>query len=228
MVHMADTAMKSDAEIQLDVIRELMWDSRVDQTDIGVEVDFGVVTLTGTVDSYAVRVAAQQAAHRVAGVLDVANNIQVRSPAIDERTDTDIALAVRRALDWDVYVVGNRIQSTVSNGWVTLEGEVDFLSERADAERAVDRLAGVRGVTNLISVHHAKVPPATVQESIQAALERLAKRQAQRIDVIVDGGVATLRGKVHSWHEKQAVLESASHAPGIASVRDELRIDPSL
>lgn len=140
---MADTVMKSDAEIQLGVIRELRWDPLVDQTDIGIEVDFGVVTLTGTGQLRCTtgRPRGSPSSRRCARRRQQHPG---RSPAIDERNDTDIALAVRRALDWDVYVVGDRIQSTVSNGWVTLDGEVDFLSEREDAERAVHRLAGVR------------------------------------------------------------------------------------
>src|SRR6266542_2713292 len=129
--------MKTDSEIQQAVLEELKWDTRVEETDVGVEVDSGVVTLTGTVNSYAKRMAAQEAAHRVGGVLDVANDIQVRVPSMLERTDTEIALAVRRALEWDVQVPDRSIQSTVSDGIVTLEGSVDFWHQREDAERAV-------------------------------------------------------------------------------------------
>lgn len=121
---MAGTIVKSDAKIHEDVIRELKWDTRVDETDVGVEVDKGVVTLTGTVSSYAKSRAAREAAHRVAGVLDVANDILVHVPGGFSRTDTEIAQAVRNALQWDAHVPHERIETTVSVGWVTLEGTV--------------------------------------------------------------------------------------------------------
>jgi osmotically-inducible protein OsmY len=121
----AKAVKKTDAEIQQDVIRELKWDPRVEETEVGVEVDNGIVTLTGTVSSWAKRLAAKEAAHRVFGVLDVANDVTVKVPGSLTRTDTDLAQAVRHALKWDVMVPDERITSTVSNGWVTLEGTVD-------------------------------------------------------------------------------------------------------
>src|SRR5690242_16211778 len=116
--------MMRDPEIQQAVIRELRWDTRVDETDVGVEVDNGVVTLTGTVDTYQKRMAAQQAAHRVSGVLDVANDIRVHIPGTGARTDTEIAQAVRGALEWHTDVPHEHIRSTVMDGQVTLEGHV--------------------------------------------------------------------------------------------------------
>ena len=129
--------MKSDAQIQQEVLRELKWDTRVEETDVGVEVDHGIVTLTGTVSNYAKRLAAQEAAHRVRGVLDVANDVEVRIPGSLARTDTEIAHTVCRTLEWWVQVPDERIQSTVMDGWVTLEGIVDFYYQREEAERAV-------------------------------------------------------------------------------------------
>src|SRR5512145_2428549 len=143
---------KSDEEIQSEALFQLDWDSRLKQCDIGVTVKKGVVTLTGTVDSYAKKLAAQKAAHSVPGVLDVANEIEVKVTGSLRRTDSEIARAIRHALEWDVLVPSYKIHSTVENGWVTLEGEVEYYSERADAERAVSRLRGVRGVTNEIAV----------------------------------------------------------------------------
>jgi osmotically-inducible protein OsmY len=128
----------SDASLQQRVIRELAWDTRIDATDVGVEVDDGVVTLTGTVGSWAKKLAAQDAAHRVAGVHDVANDIQVRIPGAAGRTDTEIAQTIRAALEWNVMVPDERIETTVSNGVVTLIGTVEFWTQRQDAER-VDR-----------------------------------------------------------------------------------------
>jgi osmotically-inducible protein OsmY len=145
-------ARKTDAEIQQDVLRELTWDTRVEETDVGVEVDDGVVTLSGTVSSWGKRHAAAEAAHRVRGVLDVANNIVVKLPGTPGRTDTEVARAVRNALVWDVFVPDTRIRSTVSDGVVTLDGDADTRAQAEDAERAVRNLAGVRAVMSLIEI----------------------------------------------------------------------------
>src|SRR5687768_587667 len=145
---MAHVQQKTDSEIHRAVLEELRWDPRVDETDVGVEVDGAVVTLTGTVTSWARRVAAQEATRRVAGVLDVANDIVVKTPGGPTRTDTEIAQAVRQALQWDVFVPDEHITSTVTSGCVTLEGTVDRLIERDDAERAIRNLTGVTTVIN--------------------------------------------------------------------------------
>ena len=151
-------ARKTDAEIQQDVLRELTWDTRVEETDVGVEVDDGVVTLSGTVSSWGKRHAAAEAAHRVRGVLDVANNIVVKIPGTPGRTDTEVARAVRNALVWDVFVPDTRIRSTVSDGVVTLDGDADTRAQAEDAERAVRNLAGVRAVMSLIEVKRQAKP----------------------------------------------------------------------
>ncbi len=216
--------MKSDAQIQQGVLQELKWDTRVEETDVGVEVDQGVVTLTGTVSSYAKRLAAEEAAHRVAGVLDVANDVQVRVPGSWARTDTDIAHAVRRALEDDVEVPDERIQSTVTGGVVTLAGSVDFWHQRVDAERAVRQLAGVRGLTNQLSVSLTPRRAEEVRQEIEAALERRAERTAEHIEVSVQDGTVTLTGPVHSWSERQAVIGAARFSPGVRAVNDRLRI----
>jgi osmotically-inducible protein OsmY len=216
---------RSDAEIQLDVLRELKWDTRVEETDVGVEVDEGVVTLTGTVGSWAKRIAAQEAAHRVAGVLDVANDIQVKVPGDAGRSDTDIAGAVRRTLEWDVLVPDKRLQSTVSNGWVTLEGTVDCWSESQDAERAVRNLAGVRGVTNAIQIAPGPLLSHEVRRAIEQALERQADREARRIRLDVHDGRVSLSGVVHSWSEREAVVGAARGTRGIREVVDHLRFE---
>jgi osmotically-inducible protein OsmY len=219
---------KTDREIQQDVFRELRWDSRVDPTEIGVEVDEGVVTLTGTVGSYAKKVAAREAAHRVAGVLDVADDIQVQWPGSLQRTDTQIAAAVRHALEWDAFVPDQKIRSTVSEGFVTLEGEVSTLREKEDSEAVVRNLAGVRGVRNRLLVAAVKADPAKLRESIEQALERRAEREAERIKVKVEDGTVTLEGRVRTWPEKQAVLGAVGHAPGVREVQDRLSVNPWL
>ena len=216
---------RSDAQIQQDVLRELKWDTRVEATGVGVEVHDAVVTLTGTLSSWAKSLAAQEAAHRVAGVLDVANDIKVKVPGDLGRSDTDIAAAVRRALEWDVLVPDARLKSTVSNGWVTLEGTVDCWSERQDAERAVRNLAGVRGVSNAIVVSPSPVLPADVRRAIEQALERQAEREAGRIALEVRDGRVSLSGVVHSWPERQAVIGAARGTRGVREVEDRLRVE---
>jgi osmotically-inducible protein OsmY len=217
---------KSDSEIQNQVLQELKWDTRVEETEVGVQVDKGVVTLTGNVSSYAKKLAAQEAAHRVAGVLDVANDTQVKIPGGLIRTDTEVAQAVRRALEWDVMIPEQRIQSTVVEGWITLEGTVDFLRERQDAERTVRNLTGVRGVNNKIVVKAPSPKPTQVRQRIEEALERNAEREAKRIQVEVSDGAVTLSGNVRSWLEAEAVVGAVSHAPGVQKVTDHLRINP--
>lgn len=216
----------SDRELTRQILRELKWDSRIGWSGIEVQVNDGVVTLAGTVSSYAKKAAAQEAAHLVPGVLDVANDIEVKPAGALVRTDTDIAMAVRNSLEWDALVNNERIQSTVSDGWVTLEGDVDFWREREDAERAILRLAGVVGVVNKIKIQERPVDPAELREQIEYALERRADREAERLRVDVNDGAVDLWGRVHSWQEKRAVIGSIGHAPGVTQVRDHLQIDP--
>jgi osmotically-inducible protein OsmY len=224
--HMAPKLRKTDTQLHRDVLEELRWDSRVDETEVGVQVNAGVVTLSGTVTSWAKRLAAQEAVRRVIGVLDVANDTKVKVPGSHARTDTEIAQAVRRALEWDVYVPDAKISSTVVDGWVTLEGAVDSWSQRADAERAVRNLTGVRAVINKITVAAAKAASQDVSKSIEQALERRAEREAKRIQVDVRDGVATLTGSVHSWAERKSVVAAARFTPGVRGVEDHLRVEP--
>jgi two-component system chemotaxis response regulator CheB len=215
---------KTDREVHRSVLEELKWDPRVDETDVGVEVDGGVVTLTGTVTSWAKRHAAQEAARRVAGVRDVANDVVVKMPGDLTRTDTEIAQAVRQALQWDVLVPDERITSTVTNGCVTLDGTVDRLTERDDAERAIRNLRGVTTVLNRITVagQPSQDIDARIERSIERALDRRAERQARRITVRVSDGVATVSGPVNSWAERRAVLGAIRNTRGVLEVQDSL------
>ena len=217
---------KTDTQIHHDVLEELKWDSRVDETEVGVQVDGGVVTLTGTVTSWAKRMAAQEAARRVIGVLDVANDINVKVPGGLARTDTEIAQAVRRTLEWDVFVPEQKITSTVTDGWVTLEGTVERRSQRENAERAVRNLTGVKIVVNKIAVTSAKPVTEDVRKAIEQALERRAEREARQIGVDVRDGTVTLTGPVHSWAERKSVLAAARFTPGVRAVEDHLRTEP--
>src|SRR5690349_9899395 len=180
----AATTTRSDAEIQRDVQEELKWEARVQPNEIGVIVNGGVVTLTGWVDSFIKKWAAERAALRVDGVQAVANDIEVRLNPADERTDGDVASAATRALQWDAVVPDNKIKLTVSKGWVTLKGEVEWEFQRRAAERAVRGLTGVRGVTNLITVRPSVEPsPGDLKRRIAQALIRNAETDASHIDV---------------------------------------------
>jgi osmotically-inducible protein OsmY len=216
---------KTNTQIHHDVLEELKWDSRVDETEVGVEVDNGVVTLTGTVTSWAKRLAAQEAARRVIGVLDVANDIKIKIPGGLTRSDTEIAQAVRHALAWDVFVPDEKITSTISDGWVTLEGTVDLWSQRDDAERAVRNLMSVRGVVNKIAVTPAKPVTADVRKAIEQVLERRAEREAKRIRVDVRDGTVALTGSVHSYAERKSVVAAARFTPGVRAVQDNMQIE---
>ena len=215
---------KTDIEIKHDVNRELSWDTRTWNEKIVVEVTDGVVMLDGIVSSYAQKIAAQTAAHRVSGVMDVANNILVK---IQHRhSDAELAHALRQALEWGAFVPDKTITSTVSDGWVKLEGKVKSLTERADAEWAVENLTGVAGITNELEVEPSKTDAVTLRETIEAALERRADREAERFRIDVKDGEVSLYGRIHSWPERNAVVGSISHAPGVKKINDNLRIDP--
>lgn len=215
---------KSDEQIKFQVESELNWDTRTWNLDIEVDVLNGLVTLTGVIPSYAQQVAAQDAAHRVQGVLDVANDTIVKIP--NERSDEEIAHSVRKILEWDVLVPDTQIKSSITDGWVKLEGTVNTLSQKVDAARAVKNMAGVIGITNDLEIESQKVQPEDLHKKIEEALERRATREADDLSIVLEDGVVNLSGRVHSWRERQAVLGSISHTPGIKRVIDNLRIDP--
>jgi osmotically-inducible protein OsmY len=219
------TTTKNDLDIRREVQKELDWDPRVDSTGISVQAKDGVVSLTGSVETYAKKIAACDAVHRISGVMDVVDELQVKIPG-HLRTDREIAQAVRHALVWDVYVPDRRITSTVSDGWVTLEGDVDLWHQREDALRAVERLSGVRGVTNRITIQPQTVDPARIRASIEEALARRAEREAKRLQIEVDGGIVTLTGEVHSWAEKNAIERVATYSPGVKRIQNQILVDP--
>jgi osmotically-inducible protein OsmY len=215
------TSSKTDRKLQQDVIEELTFDPQLQVNEIGVIATDGVVTLTGWVDSYLKKWRAEEAAHRVRGVRAVANDIEVR--LLSERTDADIAAAAARALTWNAALPADRIQVTVSKGWFTLEGDVDWQYQKQEAENAVRRLWGVRGVSNLVSVKPSAAP-ADLKKKIEQALVRSAQLDAQGITVDIQGTTAILKGSVRSWAERQEAQRIAWLAAGITNVDNRITV----
>lgn len=214
---------KMDVELQRDVIDELRWDPRVGATEIGVAVKEGVVTLTGNVDTNARRYAAIRAAQRVAGVKALAEDLVVKLPSNLLRTDTEIAHAALNALKWNIEVPTDRVKVRVDNGWVILEGQLEWQFERTAAEESVRWLTGVRGVTNLIMLKERAFAP-DVQRRIEDALKRNAEVDAKHIRVDATNGKVTLRGTVRSWIERQDAEQAAWAAPGVVQVEDLITV----
>jgi osmotically-inducible protein OsmY len=214
----------NSTKLQHDVQEELEWEPSLDASRIGVAaIQPGVVTLTGTVATYVEKVSAERAAKRVSGVRAVANDIEVRPVGSMKRTDTDIAQAVLRALEWDIAVPHEKIKARVNDGWVILDGEVALQFQRAAAENAVRRLSGVRGVTNQILLQvRPSVQPAEVKNRIEAAFRRSADIDAGGIQVDAKDSTITLRGKVRTWSERDEAERAAWAAPGVLAVKDEL------
>lgn len=223
---MTTTATKSmtDAELDRAVTEELRWDPRVEDAGLAVSVKNGIVTLAGYTQGYAKKMAACDAAHRVAGVLDVVDQIEVRHTS-RPITDAELAKNVRHALETDVFVQDSKIMSTVSEGRVRLEGEVEFPFQRQDAERAVERLNGLRSVTNLILVTARRIDANQIESAIQGALNRRAQREAKRIGITITGGTVKLTGSVGSWAEKATLENVALYSPGVSKVDNLLKVD---
>jgi osmotically-inducible protein OsmY len=214
---------RQDEQLQHDVLAELKWDARVSPSEVGVAVSDGVVTLTGWVDSYTKKWAAEGAAQRVKGVTAVANDIEVRLASSSERLDPDIAAAAVHALRWDASLPIDKINVAVSKGWVTLKGEVEWQYQKIDAERVMRRLTGVKGVSNLLVVKP-RLDVSELQEKIESALVRNAKMDAERIQVEVQGSKVFLKGKVRSWAERSEAERTAWLAPGVTSVDNQIVI----
>ena len=216
--------MKTDAELKKDVEAELDWDPNVADTRIGVAVNDNVVTLTGHLDSYAEKVAAERAARRVSGLRALAVEIDITPIGRHARSDTEIAAAARHALSWSSQVPDECVKVTVEAGRVKLEGELDWEYQRRSAEQAIRPLLGVKGITNNIHIK-ARAVPADLTLRIQGALTRQALREANRVHLSVDGGKVTLEGPVHSWAERSAIEGAVWSAPGVVKVLNRISVE---
>ena len=217
--------MKTDSEIERDVKAELGWNPDLKSTDIAISVKNGVVTLAGFVPRYIDKYEAEKAAKRVAGVLAVANDIEIRLPAVDERPDPEIAREVVTALKNQLPFSHERIKAVVRNGWVTLEGDVEWQYQRLTAERAVRHLKGVKGIINDIKTKP-RVEPSDIKQKIQEAFRRSAEVDANQITVETSGGEVILKGKVRSWLERDEAERVAWRAPGVTKVDDRIVVSP--
>jgi osmotically-inducible protein OsmY len=215
----------TDRELQRHVEDALGWEPSFDAADIGVSVDDGVVTLRGDVATYTAKSAAERVALAVYGVKAVANDLNVRLTGPYQRTDSDIAHAAVNALQWNTVVPTNRVSVAVSNGWITLKGNLDWQYQKDAAARAVRDLTGVRGVNNSIVVQP-QVKSLDVRDKIEAAFKRSAEIDARRIAVTAQDGKVILSGNVRSWAERQEAERAAWAAPGVTQVDDRLSIMP--
>ena len=214
---------KTDTQLERDVREELVFDPRVGEKGIAISAKDGVVTLSGAVPTFATKVAAFHDAERVSGVRAVVEHMDVSLPDMHARSDADLAKAVADALRWDVEVPYTKIKTSVRDGWVTLEGTVDWAYQRFAAQGAVRYLAGVKGLRNLIAVSPSPGRSVDVKQHIKAALTRSAEADAQRITVdTTPGGSVTLRGTVHSWAERGEAVRAAWATPGVLKVEDQL------
>jgi osmotically-inducible protein OsmY len=203
----------------------LQWDPELNAEDIAISVKNGVVTLAGFTPSYTDRLEAEAAAKRVTGVLGVANDIEVRLPAIDQRPDPDIARDAVAALKAQLPISHDRIKVIVKDGWLTLEGAVEWQYQKSTAESAVRKVKGVKGVTNVITVKP-KAEPADIQRKIQEAFKRNAEVDANRITVETHGSEVILKGTVRSWIEREEAERVAWSAPGVTRVEDRIVVSP--
>jgi osmotically-inducible protein OsmY len=213
--------MKTDKQLQSDVIAELNWEPSINASKIGVEVSEGVVTLAGHVNSYSDKWNAEAAAQRVAGVKSLTIEIDVNLIGLAERTDADIAHSAKNILQWTSFLTDDAVKIMVEKGWITLTGEVDWNYQRVAAATALRYLSGVTGLTNKIGVKP-KVSLGAVRADIETAIKRQALKDASKIGVAIHGSEVTLSGTVNSWSERNLVRQSAWNTPGVLKVVDNI------
>jgi len=218
--------MKTDMQLQRDVQDELAWEPSIRDAEIGVAAKDGVVTLSGSVDTFAEKYLAERAAERVSGVKAIADDLEVKLPTTLLRSDTEIAHAVVNALREHIQVPDDRIKAKVEGGWVTLDGDVEWQYQKNAAERAVRYLGGVVGVSNRVVLKPKRVSTFEVGHKIKDALRRNAELDADRIVIEAADGRVTLKGWVRSYTERQDAERAAWAAPGVTSVEDRISINP--
>lgn len=217
--------MKTDLEIQQDVMNELKWQPFLKSSSIGIAVKNGIVTLTGIVDNYAQKVEAEKAAKKITGVKAIAEDIQIGVSPSYKKTDTEIAESVMNALRWHAAVPEENLKVTIEDGIVKLEGDVEWEYQRSSAKNAIVNLLGVRNVINLINVKP-KLTAFDVRAKIAQALHRAATVDAEKVSIDVEGHKVILNGKVRSFAEKEDVEEAAWCAPGVSTVESHIEIEP--
>jgi osmotically-inducible protein OsmY len=215
--------MKTDVEIKNDVLEELTWQPNVDETQIGVVVEDGVVTLNGVVNNYSKKLAAEKAAKSVEGVKAVALDIEVKYGIDFKKTDKEIAKAIVDAFEWNSSIPEDEIKIKVENGWVYLTGEVQWEYQKNAAKKAIEGLVGVRGINNSITLKNT-IKPKEVKSQIKRAFHRMATLDSNDIIIETHGNTVTLRGKVHSIKEKEDAEIAAYKAPGVFDVKNELKV----
>lgn len=216
--------MKTDVEIKEDVLDELAWQPSIDETQIGVIVENGVVTLSGVVNNYSKKLAAEKAVKNVEGVKAVAEDIEVLYGISYKKTDKEIAKAIVNAFEWNSSVPEEEISIKVENGWVFLSGEVQWMYQKNAARNAIKNLLGVKGVSNSIKLEN-NIEPKEVKDRIKKAFHRMATLDSNAITLETHGHTVTLRGKVHSIKEKEDAETAAYNAPGVYDVKNELKIE---
>ena len=219
--------MKTDQEIQKDVMDELRWEPLLNASEIGVAVKNGIVTLSGTVDTYSKKRTAEDAVKSVLGVRAVAENIHVKVSTLGKRTDAEIAQAVLNALHWNASIPEEKIKVKVENGWATLEGEVEWEFQRTAARNVVESLAGVVGISNKIKITPT-IKSTDIKKRIMSAFHRSATIDSGKVELEVHGDKVILKGKVRSFAEKRDAENAAWLAPGVTKVDNQLEIDPEI
>jgi osmotically-inducible protein OsmY len=215
--------MKSDIDFQNEILDELAWDSRIPDASIAVNVCKGIATLTGHLDTYAEKIAVKSAAEKVLGLHTLILNISVTPPKIHQRTDTEIAAAIEHVFSWSTPVPREKVKIAVNDGWIILDGELDWNFERRAVEKLIRPLKGIVGITNNISLK-SHVIPQSISNRIKETLHRQVSQKTPNIDIYIDGSIITLRGQVQSLAEKNAMEGATWSAPGVSKVNSQLTI----